>query len=72
MFTVFFLPYFFKTLLTLIFNIKGAFFGLYLSINRFKLLKSGQDKHSCLPHTRLGLAQHIHGEDCLGDALVLN
>jgi hypothetical protein len=39
---------------------------------RFQLLQSSQHKDSSFTHTRLGLAQNVHSQHCLWDALVLN
>lgn len=44
----------------------------HLSIDRLDLLQGGQHKHRCLAHPRLGLAQDVHAQDGLGNALVLN
>lgn len=43
-----------------------------LSINRFKLLEGGDDKDSGFAHARLGLADNVHAEDGLRNALVLH
>ena len=44
----------------------------HLVVHRLQLLQRGDDKDGCLTHTALGLAHHVHAEDCLRDALVLN
>ena len=44
----------------------------YLPIRGLKLLQRGDDKHGGLAHARLGLADHVHAKDGLGDALVLH
>ena len=44
----------------------------YLSINGLNLLQGGEHEHSCLAHTGLCLAQDVHAQDGLGDALVLH
>ncbi len=38
----------------------------------WQLMKNCQHKHCSLTHTRLGLAEHIHPDHCLWDALLLN
>merc|ERR1719273_1139728 len=43
-----------------------------LSIHGLNLLESSQNKYSSFPHTGLGLAQNVHTQDSLGDALVLD
>jgi len=43
-----------------------------LSLNWFQLLKCRQYKDRCLSHTRLGLTDDVHAQDCLWDALVLH
>ena len=43
-----------------------------LSVSRLQLLESGNDEHGRLPHAALGLAHHVHPEDRLWYALVLN
>lgn len=48
------------------------FSACYLSSHWFQLLECRQDKDGRLPHTRLGLAQHIHAQDGLWNALMLN
>lgn len=40
--------------------------------NRVNLLQSGQDKNGSLAHSRLCLAQNVHSENCLWDALLLD
>lgn len=42
------------------------------AIDRFKLLQRSQDEHCRLSVTRLRLAQDIHPQDCLGNALLLD
>jgi len=37
-----------------------------------ELVEGGKDKDSSLSHSRLGLADHVHAEDGLGNALVLD
>ena len=37
-----------------------------------ELLEHREDEHRGLAHARLGLADDVHAEDRLGDALVLN
>ena len=44
----------------------------YLSINGVNLLEGGEDKDGSLTHARLGLAEDVHAEDGLRDALMLN
>merc|ERR1711937_502270 len=43
-----------------------------LALDRLELLECGEHKHSGLAHTRLGLAQHIHPQDGLRNALALH
>merc|ERR1719273_1574075 len=43
-----------------------------LSIHGLNLLESSQNKYSSFSHARLGLAQNVHTQDSLGDALVLD
>ena len=44
----------------------------HLAVDRLYLLQRGQHEHGCLPHARLGLAEDVHAQDGLGDALVLH
>ena len=46
--------------------------GADLAVDRLQLLQHGQDKDGGLAHARLGLAQDVHAQDGLGDALVLD
>ncbi len=39
---------------------------------RVELLEDREHEHRCLAHARLGLAQDVHAEDSVRDALVLN
>lgn len=43
-----------------------------LAIHRLQLLQRRDDEHGGLAHARLGLADHIHAQNGLGDALVLH
>lgn len=43
-----------------------------LVVGRFQLLKSGQNEYGRLAHTRLGLAQDVHAQNGLWNALVLD
>lgn len=45
---------------------------VHLVFGRLQLLECSEDKDGRLAHTRLGLAQDVHAQDCLGDTLVLN
>ena len=42
------------------------------TVHRLELLQRRQYKHSRLTHTRLGLAHHIHTQDRLRNALLLD
>lgn len=44
----------------------------HLVLCRLQLLECSKDKDGSLAHAGFGLAQDVHAEDCLGDALVLN
>ena len=44
----------------------------YFSWNGYKLVEGRQHEDGRLAHPRLGLADDIHAQHCLGDALVLN
>lgn len=44
----------------------------HLAGHGLELLQHGEHEHSCLTHTGFGLADDIHAEDRLGDALVLH
>ena len=44
----------------------------YLSVDRLDLLEGGEDEDGSLSHAGLGLAENVHAQDGLGDALVLN
>lgn len=44
----------------------------HLAIHWLQLLQAGDDKHRGLAHARLGLADHVHAQDGLRDALVLH
>jgi hypothetical protein len=44
----------------------------HLSIDGLELLQAGQHEHRCLSMTRLGLAQDVHPQDGLGNALLLD
>jgi hypothetical protein len=46
--------------------------GRHLSSYRLNLLESRKDKHCCLPHSWLGLADDIHSKNCLWYAFMLN
>jgi hypothetical protein len=46
--------------------------SLFVLIVRLNLLQDAEDEHRCLPHPGLGLAQDVHAEDGLRDALVLH
>ena len=43
-----------------------------LSVHRLQLLQSGNNKDSRLAHTAFCLANDVHAQDCLRDALVLH
>ena len=43
-----------------------------LAIGGLQLLQCRNDKHCSLAHTTSGLAHHIHAQDGLGDALILD
>jgi hypothetical protein len=45
---------------------------IYLPSNWLQLLQCGQYKHCCLSHAWLGLAQDIHSQNGLRDALMLD
>jgi hypothetical protein len=45
---------------------------MYLAVLGVELLQRCEHKHGCLPHPRLGLADDVHPEDRLRDALVLD
>ena len=45
---------------------------MYLSVNGFQLLQGGQNKDRGLAHAGLGLAEDVHAQNGLGNALVLN
>lgn len=44
----------------------------HLAIYRLDLLQCGKNKYSSLSHTRLGLAQNIHTQNCLRDTFMLD
>ena len=44
----------------------------HLAVHRLQLLQGGDDEHRGLAHAGLGLADHVHAQDGLGDALVLH
>ena len=46
--------------------------GVLLLVAGLNLLQHAQHKDSGLTHTRLGLAEDVHTQDGLGDALVLD
>ncbi len=46
--------------------------GRDLAVDRLELLQGSQHENGGLTHTRLGLAQHVHAEDGLGDTLLLD
>ena len=46
--------------------------GLLVLVVRLNLLQDAEDEHCCLPHPRLGLAQDVHAQNGLRDALMLH
>jgi hypothetical protein len=42
------------------------------ALREVELLQGGEHEHSRLAHARLGLADHVHTQDGLGDALMLD
>lgn len=62
----------------LVLDLEGQLAGVAENNNRdlagdsLDLLKRSEDKDGSLTHTRLGLAENIHSEDGLGDALLLD
>jgi len=44
----------------------------HLAVHRLKLLKRSQNEHGSLTHSGLSLAQDVHAEDSLWNALVLD
>ena len=44
----------------------------HLAVDRLQLLQRGQHEDGSLAHSRLCLAQDVHAEDSLRDALVLD
>ncbi len=45
---------------------------VYLSVNGFQLLQGGQNEDRGLAHAGLGLAEDVHAQNGLRNALVLN
>lgn len=62
----------------LVLDLEGQLAGVAEDNNRdltrdsLDLLERGEDKDGSLTHTRLSLAENIHSEDGLGDALLLD
>jgi len=46
--------------------------GAHLAVHRLELLQDGEDKDRGLAHARLGLAEDVHAQDGLRDALMLH
>ena len=51
---------------------RGAMQQPYLAGHGLQLLQHRQHEHRGLAHAGLGLADHVHAQDRLGDALVLH
>jgi len=43
-----------------------------VAIDRLELLECSEDEDGGLTHTGLGLAEHVHAQNCLRDAFVLD